>query len=533
MTGVVAGVAARIKQFVRGMARGLVTRGGLWPKLGAALLLVGAGAITLSYSFDTPVVGERLDPVSPVNSGATDPADISAHNSPTVERSPIDGRKLAVANRIDTPRYSCALHTSSDAGATWSQTAVPAPAGERVCYAPDIAFGADGTLYVSYVTLRGIGNVPNAAWLVHSTDGGKTLSEPQRVLGRLPFQVRLEADSERAGRLYLTWLQASDVGLYRFTEAGNPIRTKRSDDGGESWGASTRVSSAEHARALAPSTAVGPDGDLYVLFLDLGDDRLDYEGGHGGMGGAPYPGRWKLVLARSEDAGATWEESTVEDQLVPTERFLVFIPPFPSLAIDDDSGRVYAGFHDGRLGDADVWVWSRGESETEWKGPTRVNDTQQRDATEQYLPKLAVAPVGRLDVVYYDRRMDPDDNVMNEVSLQSSSDQGDSFGERIRLSDKPFSSRIGFGSERDMPDLGSRLGLLSTDSRAFAVWTDTRGGTFASNKQDLARAVVAFSDPARLSKPVELLLRFGGLALALLGLLLMVRGILRPSPASA
>ena len=32
-----------------------------------------------------------------------------------------------------------------------------------------------------------------------------------------------------------------------------------------------------------------------------------------------------------------------------------------------------------------------------------------------------------------------------------------------------------------------------TDSRALAVWGDTRAGTRASSKQDLGRAVVAFS----------------------------------------
>lgn len=507
-------------------------RGGLWVALGAALLLLGVGAFVLSSSFDTPAEAKRLDPVSPVNAGATDPADISAHNSPALERSPVDDRTLAVANRIDTPRYSCALHISTDGGASWSQTAVPAPPGEQVCYAPDIAFGADGTLYMSFVTLRGVGNVPNAAWLVRSEDGGKTLSEPERVLGRLPFQVRLEADPKRPERIYLTWLQASEVGLYRFTEPGNPIRTMRSDDGGTIWEPSTRVSSAGHARALAPSTAIGPDGELYVLYLDLGEDRLDYEGGHSGRGGPPYPGAWELVLARSDDEGRTWGESVVEDRLVPTERFVVFIPPFPSLAVDSQSGRVYAGFQDGRLGDADVWVWSREADGTEWGRPTRVNDTPQRDRTEQYLPKLAVSPDGRLDVVYYDRRADSDD-VMNEVSLQSSSDEGESFTKSVRVSDKPFSSKIGFGSERDMPDLGSRLGLISTDSRAFAVWTDTRGGSVASNKQDLARAVVAFSDPARLSEPVEYLLRFGGLTLALVGLVLVARGLSRRAPAPA
>ena len=41
-----------------------------------------------------------------------------------------------------------------------------------------------------------------------------------------------------------------------------------------------------------------------------------------------------------------------------------------------------------------------------------------------------------------------------------------------------------------MPDLGSRLALSSDDGRALALWTDARAGTVASNKQDLAGAVV-------------------------------------------
>jgi len=151
----------------------------------------------------------------------------------------------------------------------------------------------------------------------------------------------------------------------------------------------------------------------------------------------------------------------------------------------------------------------------------RVNDTRERDSSSQYLPRLAVAPNGRLDVVYYDRRADPRD-ARNDVSLQSSADSGKSFGERVLLSGRPFDSRIGSGSERQMPDIGNRLGLLSGDAGAFAVWSDTRGGTVDSNKQDIAGALVAFSERAGLGKPARYGLRYGGIALALAGLALFL-----------
>ena len=133
-----------------------------------------------------------------------------------------------------------------------------------------------------------------------------------------------------------------------------------------------------------------------------------------------------------------------------------------------------------------------------WRGPVRVNDTRRRDGTAQYLPKLAVAPDGRLDVMYYDRRADPQ-NLFNHVSLQSSFDHGKTFTKTVRLSSKPFDSRIGFGAKEGLPDLGSRLGLVSTNRAALGLWTDTRAGVPATQKQDLAEAAVAVKAPEDLS----------------------------------
>ncbi|MDQ6803551.1 MAG: hypothetical protein M3065_00995, partial [Actinomycetota bacterium] len=99
-----------------------------------------------------------------------------------------------------------------------------------------------------------------------------------------------------------------------------------------------------------------------------------------------------------------------------------------------------------------------------------------------------------------------------------------SFGGRVLLSARPFDSRVGSGSERGMPDLGNRLGLVSDDSRALAVWSDTRAGTVDSNKQDIAGGAAAVAEPA-LGDPARYILRYGGVALALAGLALLVNGV--------
>jgi len=487
-----------------------------------ALVLAGTAGVVLSLVVEPESSARVVGGDRPVNTGATDLGDISANNSPTLARNPRDRAHLAVANRIDSPDFSCALHVSRDGGARWRRTRIPIAEGEGPkCYAPDVTFAADGALHLSYVTLKGVGNVPDAVWTAVSRDGGRTLSRPRRVAGPRAFQVRITADPGDPGRLYLTWLQAREVGTLKFPGPGNPIVAALSEDGGATWTRPRQVTDPARERVLAPSPAMGPDGELYVLFLDVGDDRLDYEGAHEGLGGAPYAGRFQLVLARSVDGGRTWAESVVEDRLTPAERFIAFLPPFPSLAVDGRRGRIYAAFHDARLGDADVWVWSLRPGAGDWSEPVRVNDTSRDDGTAQYLPKLAVAPGGRLDVVYYDRR-DDRDNVRNEVSLQSSTDGGATFAPSLRLSSRPFDSRVGPGSERGLPDLGSRLGLVAGDDRALAVWTDTRAGSDASLKQDLARAVVAFppEDPA--GDLAAAILRYGGALAALAGLAMAV-----------
>ncbi|HVE45870.1 MAG TPA: sialidase family protein [Acidimicrobiales bacterium] len=493
--------------------------------LGVCLVAIGVGAVVAADALATAPEARIVGGNRPVNAGALDLRDINSHNSPTVVRNPVNGAQLAMANRIDTPFFSCALHLSHNGGSTWFQTPIPIPGGEEPkCYAPEPAFGADGVLYLSYVTLQGQGNVPNAGWIVSSKDGGRTLSQPVRALGRLSFQVRLVADPQVPARIYLASLQAADTATLAFPDAGYPINIVRSDDGGSTWGAPVRVSAPDRERVVAPSLAIGPNG-LYLSYLDLGADRLDYHGGHDGLGGDPYDGTWSLVVARSNDGGHRWEESVVDRRIVPSERFIVFIPPYPSIAVDAGGRRVYASFNDSAKGDSDVWVWASKDSGLTGGGRVRVNDTPVADGTSQYRPKLAVSPEGRLDVVYYDRRKDAD-NVMNEVSFQSSFDGGKSFAPSLRVSDRPFDSTIGFGSERNMPDLGSRLGLVSSRNRALTVWSDTRSGTVASNKQDLVQAVVDVTPPGGLSNTTRTAVKAAAVAVGILGVALVLLSLL-------
>ncbi|HUP68301.1 MAG TPA: sialidase family protein [Acidimicrobiales bacterium] len=486
-----------------GLALGLVVAG-----LVSYLVLPGPGA---------PRV-RRLGANLPVNAGALDRLDVSANNSPVVVANPRHPSDLVVANRAGTPAFSCRLHTSGDGGSSWAPVAMPQVGRPEVagCLAPDIAYGPDGTLYLAFTSLGevpGQGTVPDALWVATSGDNGRTFTTPVLASGPLVFHVRLVADPGVSGRLYLTWLQASQTAAAGVTSTGNPIVVSRSDDAGATWGPPVPVG-APRRRAMSPAIGVGDAGELYVAFLDVEDDRLDYTGAHEGRGGDPYPGPWALVASRSKDHGATWAEVVVETRLTPVQRFITLYPPAPSLAVDRRRHRVYLAFHDGRLRNSDVFLWTSGDGGRRWAKGRRVNDTSPADATSQYLPQLAVAEDGRLDVIYNDRRGDPTD-VMTGVSLQSSFDGGTTFTSALRLSDRDFDSRVGYGAATGLPDLGNRLGLVSRRSRTLAVWTDTRGGSETIPKQDLAKAVVTFSTP----RPFPAVLRWGILLIGVTGLL--------------
>jgi hypothetical protein len=230
--------------------------------------------------------------------------------------------------------------------------------------------------------------------------------------------------------------------------------------------------------------AVGRN-ELMVLYKDFKDDRRDFEN----LDGPPWERPFALVLARSSDGGATFSPGIeVDSEVVPTRRFLVFLPEFPSLAAGSDR-TLYVTWSDGRNGDEDVFVRRSTDDGTSWSAAVRINDNPRGDGTSQYLPRVAVAPEGRVDVLFFDRRRDSA-NQRTDAYLALSWDRGKSFS-NLRLSERSFDARTGPDTGGRWPiDLGSRLGLVSDQDDAVAAWTDTRLGTELSGRQDIVTARV-------------------------------------------
>lgn len=478
-------------------------------RAGKAMALGALGLVLIAVGALMAIGREKGGAQTRVTAGGNvtvnqDPSGLTAHNSPAVAVSPVDPNVLAVAGRIDRPQFGAGVHVSRDGGTTWADVGLVLPAGKNRAFTPEVAFDAKGNLYALFATLDGEApaQYPSGLWLESSADNGARFSAPVQVAAAFTYQPRMALDPA-SGHIHVTWAQATDAVIQELSAGVNapadverspgfgpppPVVMATSDNGGASFATPVQVSDPSRLRVGAATPAVGRDGEVFVLYQDFGDDVSDFEGRPGPV----HSGRFSLVLAHSTDRGRNFAtRSVVEPAVVPSERFLAYLPKFPSFVVDPSGNGLYVAWSDNRNGDWDVFVRRSGDGGKSWSGAERVNDDKMRSGRHQYLPQVAVAPSGRVDVLYLDRRAD-DNNVLTAASLATSFDKGKTW-ESVTASDAFFNSQIGPRNERSAADSGSRLGLVSTDTAAYGVWADTRRGTPDTDKQDLVFAAVRFA----------------------------------------
>ncbi|MFN2606396.1 MAG: sialidase family protein, partial [Acidimicrobiales bacterium] len=407
---------------------------------------------------------------------------IGAHNTPDLAQNPTRGTNLVVTDRVDLPDYSATVHVSADGGRTWGASPLPVPGGQgEKLYAAQAAFDARGTLFVLFVTLSGPGNGPDSLWIVRSGDGGLTFSAPSKVTGPDAFQAALALD-RHTGRLFAAWLQSdaeASACLLCFGKTNLPIVVSHSDDEGATWSAPVAVSEGRE-RVGAPVLRVDDDGNPVVLYVDFGDDQVDWQNLEGVANSD-----WSLVLTRSPDQGATFGPGqVVDDGVVAPYRFLIYLPPKPSMVVSGTS--VVVAWTDGRSGSPAVLVRRSANRGATWTAPVRVGAA----GTRSDLPALSASSGGRVDVLYYQGAESGTDA---QVMLASSGDGGRHFGRTVQVSTAASNRKVGpkFSLLQQDADFGSGIVLRPDGRNVLAAWTDTRNGTLDTARQDVFFAVVA------------------------------------------
>jgi hypothetical protein len=279
--------------------------------------------------------------------------------------------------------------------------------------------------------------------------------------GKLPDHEAIVVDTgtgrqHHYGRIYVAWAEFNGQGR-------SPIDLAYSDDNGASWSGPIHVSDAGHQFDQDATPRVGPDGSVYVSFIN-GPNEKSTKGN-------------SAMVAKSTDGGQTWGPSTVA---APIPHPLLSLPNAQyrggtnvTSAVDQRTGKVVVVFDDastGTLNEYAVQTLAAGDL-SHWSAPVRVKASGQT----QFFPWLSSAPNGRVDLVYYDR-CDPSDT-LNCVTLSSSTDSGATWSS-VRLLDQGFDGDT-FGACLafvDPPDctsffLGDYIAVASTDTKAQALWT--------------------------------------------------------------
>lgn len=392
---------------------------------------------------------------------------------------PKDPRNV-VAGWISRADLSCGYGVSFDGGLTWPVVGV-VPGIQKTSGGvfdqgtdPGVAVDRDGNAFFTCLAFDffppGLGSA-GTIFVSKSTDGGVTWGPPVPAMQGVrvnEFQDHQFLTSNPVnGHLYLTQTQ--------FTAAGKPeILFTRSTDGGQSWAEPGRINDfAGNAFFQDSFTATGQDPQtIYLTFGAFSNGGLS---------------NWNRVyIARSRDGGQRFSKP----QLIATVTPLP--DPLPNalwrsdnnlwVAVDRDTNQIYVNYADYDAGDADVRVMRVRDagSRFEVQGVTRVNDDG--PGSDQFFPFVTVAPGGRVDVCFQDRRYAPG-NAAVFVTCAFSRDGGSSFINRQVTTDPFDASNNNF--------IGDYNWQVSTRQLVMPIFVGdgVPGGASAAQEVFIARVV--------------------------------------------
>jgi hypothetical protein len=446
-----------------------------------------------------------LPPSAATASGATvvsvadaSTTDLLSNNEITISHNPLNSANLVIGDNDYALNDGCGVGYSTDGGATWSAHAfIPGitrvdnsgnsyPGAGIYDFAgdPAVAFGPDGTAYFACYGYLVHGTFSKVALFVSAShDGGATWGTPHQVTscdcsgygkgagnggnGQFPDHEAITVDTgtgagHHPGRIYIAQAQ--------FHGGNGPSAIQLfSSDNGTSWSKPIAVSHSPLSSNQDAIPFVGPDGSVYVTF--------DNEHGTSSSNGKSYVEG--LYVAASHDGGQSFgADYPVIDWVSPVNRDLANTPyrvgSYGAPGIDAQ-GRITVVYNDRRSGPSNVWyVRARAadlsHGRAAWTAPTQLEASPH----QQFFPWVSVAPGGRVDVVYYDRTLDPQDFISDVTYTSLTPTAGLAVAvSSVNVSPVGFDGSVATGSTTTSCGsfAGDYIGITSTDSDVYLGWT--------------------------------------------------------------
>jgi hypothetical protein len=441
-------------------------------------------------------------------------------NEPAIAQNPTNPMNLIAGSNdeIDLPACTSSgcpflanvglsgIYVSNNGGAGWSQFSAPAGGGNSASFNggkihtlpgfatlagqlgipglasdgdPTIAFSRNGVAY--YGSLAGVrGVLVNSELLTvsRSADGGKTWSDPVLATDKtnpvdfndkINLWVDAGAGSPFAGNVYVSWtLFQGGPGR------AAPIAFSRSTDGGQTFSPAQQLTPAHNNNSIGgrqgSAIRTAANGDVYVFF-ESGTQ----------INGTKTSAQ---MFVKSTDGGRTFSKqqvaSTVVDIPSPLPGSSFRNDSFPSVDIDQTSGKIYVAWTDFRNGRGQVMLTTSSDGGGSWTAAATVLDVAGRSA---FFPGVAVSPDGS-KVTVATQALDakpagtaPGAGVVHYDSYLAESVGGGTFSAPLKLSsassDPDGSSTNGLTAQFQ----GDYNTLISDNAHAWFIWTDARRAT--------------------------------------------------------
>ncbi|HEX7288495.1 MAG TPA: exo-alpha-sialidase [Candidatus Angelobacter sp.] len=365
---------------------------------------------------------------------------------------------------------------SHDAGKSWRVAEGVEPPNYRVSGDVSAAFDNQGHAFICYMAFDKLGTFNywahnasrNGLFVRRSLDGGKTweanhipIIEHETAPGMpwedKPYIVADTSKGPHGGNLYVGWT--------RWTLTGSEIRLARSTDAGKTWSKPVEIDRHpglprdDNGAAEGFAGVVGPDGTLYVVWSQ--DSQI--------------------VFTVSRDGGKTFSPAR---NIIHTAPIMFAVQTlerangFPQISIDPAHGKLYLTWSDYRNGDLDVFSAASTDGGRTWSAHVRVNNDVLHNGADQFFQWLAVDPTdGAINVVFYDRRRDPD-NRKQVVVLARSTDGGRTFTNYAWTENLFEAGGVFFGDYS---------GLAAHGGRVYGVWTEKPEGQPTGEKDSQGR----------------------------------------------